>query len=226
MMWDDIGFLLSKSKYNENSTICEVFTKKNGKVSGIIFGGTSKKIRNYLQVGNKIYVNYNSKSENKIGYFKIEILEALSPIFFDDKKKLSCIISTMHLIKILTADLQKNINIFELLNNFYLILKSKNWIKEYIYWELELFKNLGYDLELNKLVDKKIINNELRYITKSSHENKIIPNFLIDKDYNEENLNILIDGLNLINSYLEKTILKPNNLSQPISRINFLNTLK
>jgi DNA repair protein RecO (recombination protein O) len=225
-MWDDIGFLLSKSKYNENSIICEVFTKENGKVSGIIFGGTSKKIRNYLQVGNKIYVNYNSKSENKIGYFKIEILEALSPIFFDDKKKLSCIISTMHLIKILTADLQKNINIFELLNNFYLILKSKNWIKEYIYWELELFKNLGYDLELNKLVDKKIINNELRYITKYSHENKIIPNFLIDKDYNEENLNILIDGLNLINSYLEKTILKPNNLSQPISRINFLNTLK
>ena len=226
MMWDDIGFLLSKSKYNENSIICEVFTKENGKVSGIIFGGTSKKIRNYLQVGNKIYVNYNSKSENKIGYFKIEILEALSPIFFDDKKKLTCIISTMHLIKILTADLQKNINIFELLNNFYLILKSKNWIKEYIYWELELFKNLGYDLELNKLVDKKIINNELRYITKYSHENKIIPNFLIDKDYNEENLNILIDGLNLINSYLEKTILKPNNLSQPISRINFLNTLK
>ena len=226
MMWDDIGFLLSKSKYNENSIICEIFTKENGKVSGIIFGGTSKKIRNYLQVGNKIYVNYNSKSENKIGYFKIEILEALSPIFFDDKKKLSCIISTMHLIKILTADLQKNINIFELLNNFYLILKSKNWIREYIFWELELFKNLGYDLELNKLVDKKIINNELRYITKSSHENKIIPNFLIDKDYNEENLNILIDGLNLINSYLEKTILKPNNLSQPISRINFLNTLK
>ena len=164
--------------------------------------------------------------KNKIGYFKIEILDALSPIFFDNKKKLSCIISTMHLIKILTADLQKNINIFELLNNFYFILKSKNWIKEYIYWELELFKNLGYDLELDKLVDKKIINNELRYITKSSHENKIIPNFLIDKDYNEENLNILIDGLNLINSYLEKTILKPNNLSQPISRINFLNTLK
>ena len=70
MMWDDIGFLLSKSKYNENSIICEVFTKENGKVSGIIFGGTSKKIRNYLQVGNKIYVNYNSKSENKIGYLQ------------------------------------------------------------------------------------------------------------------------------------------------------------
>ena len=34
----------------------------------IIFGGTSKKIKNYLQLGNKLYVNLNSKSDNKIGY--------------------------------------------------------------------------------------------------------------------------------------------------------------
>ena len=32
-----------------------------------------KKIRNYLQIGNQLYVNYNAKLENKIGYFKIEI---------------------------------------------------------------------------------------------------------------------------------------------------------
>ena len=61
MIWDDTGFLLSKSRYNENSLIAEIFTKNHGKSSGIIFGGTSKKIKNYLQVGNKIYVNFNSK---------------------------------------------------------------------------------------------------------------------------------------------------------------------
>ena len=66
MTWDDIGFLLSKNKYNENSLITEIFTKQHGKVSGIIFGGTSKKIKNYLQIGNKIHVNFNSKYENKI----------------------------------------------------------------------------------------------------------------------------------------------------------------
>ena len=37
MNWDDEGFLLSKSKYNENSIIAEIFTKNNGKISGIIF---------------------------------------------------------------------------------------------------------------------------------------------------------------------------------------------
>ena len=45
-----------------------------------------KKNKNYLQIGNKLHVNFNSKSENKIGYFKIEILKALSPIYFDNSK--------------------------------------------------------------------------------------------------------------------------------------------
>ena len=90
MNWDDIGFLLSKNKYNENSLIVEIFTEKHGKVSGIIFGGTSKKIKNYLQIGNKIFVNYNAKSREKLGYFKIEIYQALSPFYFDNHQKLSC----------------------------------------------------------------------------------------------------------------------------------------
>ena len=85
MIWDDIGFLLSKNRYNENSLIAEIYTKNHGKISGIIFGGTSKKIKNYLQIGNNLYVNFNSKSENRIGYFKIEIQQALSPYYFDNK---------------------------------------------------------------------------------------------------------------------------------------------
>ena len=44
MIWDDVGFLLSKNRYNENSLIAELYTKNHGKVPGIIFGGTSKKI--------------------------------------------------------------------------------------------------------------------------------------------------------------------------------------
>ena len=45
MIWDDIGFLISKNKYNENSLITEIYTKNHGKISGIIFGGTSKKLK-------------------------------------------------------------------------------------------------------------------------------------------------------------------------------------
>ena len=226
MNWDDIGFLISKNRYNENSLIAEVFTKDHGKVSGIIFGGTSKKIKNYLQIGNKIYINYNSKNDAKIGYFKVEIQEALSPYFFDEPKKLLCISSAMYLVKILTADSQKNTSIFNLLENFYELLKDNNWIKKYIFWELELFKLVGYDLEFKNLVNKKINGDQLQYISKSTIEKKLVPNFLIDKTQDTEDITTLLNGLKLVGDYLDKTILKPNNLTHPIIRLQFINTLK
>ena len=157
MIWDDTGFLLSKNRYNENSIISDIYTKNHGKMSGIVFGGTSKKIKNYLQIGNQLYVNYNSKSESKIGYFKIEIHQAFSPFFFDNHKKLACITSAMNLVKLLTAESQKNQSIYFLLDKFYVFLKEDNWIKNYILWELELFKILGYDLDLDSLVEEKIV---------------------------------------------------------------------
>lgn len=226
MIWDDTGFLLSKNRYNENSLIAEVYTKNHGKFSGIIFGGTSKKIKSYLQIGNKIHINFNSKSENRVGYFKVEILEALSPFFFDNQQKLSCITSAMHLIKILTAESQKNDSIYNLIENFYILLKKDNWLKNYIFWELELFKLLGYDLEFKNLVEKKIIDDQFQYVSKSSIDKRIVPNFLIDKSVNVEDTKTLLSGLKLIGDYLDKTILKPNNLTYPISRLQFINSLR
>ena len=226
MTWDDVGFLLSKNRYNENSLIAEIFTKNHGKVSGIIFGGTSKKLKNYLQVGNKIHVNFNTKSENKLGYFKIEIEEALSPFYFDHQQKLTCISSAMNLIKLLNAESQINQSIFFFNEKFYILLNNKYWIKDYIFWELELFSILGYDLKFENVVEKKIINRELKYISKSSNEKRVIPNFLIDKNQNPVDISNLLNGLKLVGDYLDKTILKPNNLNQPISRLQFINTLK
>jgi DNA repair protein RecO (recombination protein O) len=226
MIWDDVGFLLSKNRYNENSLIAELYTKEHGKVPGIIFGGTSKKIKNYLQIGNNLHINFNSKSENRIGYFKIEIQQAFSPYYFDNQKKLSCISSAMHLIRILTAESQKNENIYNLIENFYILLNKDDWIKNYIFWELELFKLLGYNLVFENVVEKKIIRDRTQYISKSLTDKKIIPNFLIDQNNEPIDLETLLNGLRIVGDFLDKTILKPNNLTQPLSRLQFINTLK
>ena len=173
MNWNDQGYLISKNRYNENSIIAELFTKKHGKISGIIFGGTSKKIKNYLQIGNKLHLNYNTKNVSRMGYFKIEILEALTPQYFDHSQKLLCITSGMNLIKILTAEAQANKDIYILINNFFHILNLDNWIKEYIFWELELLKLLGYDLQLKNIVEKEIVNEQVNYFVKSNTEKKL-----------------------------------------------------
>ena len=226
MNWDDTGFLVSKNKYNENSMISEFYTENHGKVSAIIFGATSKKVKNYLQIGNKLYLNHTYKNEGKIGYFKVEILKAYTPEYFDNKKKLMCIASAMNLIKILTVESQENLKIFKLIENFFKTLQSDDWIKEYIFWELELLKLIGYDLQLQNIVDQEEINNTTVYFVKSSTEKKIVPNFLIDKKNNNLDNVDLFKGLKLVGDYLDKSILRPNNIISPTTRLDFLNMLK
>jgi len=226
MNWDDKAYLISKNRYNENSIIAEVFSENHGKISGIIFGGTSKKIKNYLQIGNKIHVNYTVKSPTRIGYFKIEIVKALTPLYFDENQKLSCISSAMNLIKLLTAEAQSNKEIFMIIDRFFEILTFDSWIQEYIFWELELLKLLGYDLELKNIVEKELVNEKINYFVQSSTEKKNIPNFLIDEKYENVDLKFLLKGLKLVTDYLEKSILKPNNLNLPTSRTHFVSLLK
>ena len=226
MIWSDSGYLLSKNKYGENSVIAEFFTENHGKISGIIYGATSKKIRNYLQIGNKFHINYNSKNENKLGYLNIEIIKILTPLFFENKKKLACIVSSMSLVKLLTVENQANINIFYLIGDFYEILENQNWINRLIFWELELLKLIGYDLDLKKIVKEEIVDNKKNYFVLRNNEKKYVPNFIVDKDIEVVDINQIFNGFKLIGDYLDKSILKPNNISHPKSRIEFVNKIK
>ena len=108
MIWDDEGYLLSKVNYNENSIIADFFTLNHGKCSGIIFGGSSRKAKKYLQIGNKIFISCNSNLNNKLGYFKTELIKPVSPIFFNDRKKISCILSATTILRVILAEGQIN----------------------------------------------------------------------------------------------------------------------
>ena len=226
MQWDDIGYLVSKNRYNENSIIAEFYTKDHGKCSGVIFGGTSKKIKNYLQIGNKFHINYNYKIEGKLGYFKVEIFKVYTPFYFNDKKKLLCITSAMNLIKLLTVELQENFKIFDAIEDFFINLNNENWTKKYVFWELKILKYIGYDIDLKKIINSEIIKNEKKYYLKSNTNKKYIPNFLIDKDDKRIDNDSLLKGLNLVGDYMNKNILKPNNINYPNARLEFINLFK
>jgi len=226
MQWDDIGYLVFKNRYNENSIIAEFYTKDHGKCSGVIFGGTSKKIKNYLQIGNKFHINYNYKSVGKLGYFKVEIFKVYTPFYFNDKKKLLCITSAMNLIKLLTVELQENFKIFDAIEHFFINLNNENWTKKYVFWELKILKYIGYDIDLKKIINSEIIKNEKKYYLKSSTNKKYIPNFLIDEDDKRIDNDNLLKGLNLVGDYMNKNIFKPNNINYPNARLEFINLFK
>ena len=226
-MWSDEGFLLSKLAFQENSIIANFYTKNHGKCSGIIYGATSKKIKNYLQKGNKLYIEYNSKNENALGYFKVEIINPNTSKFFSEKEKLNCIVSALELIKILTVEGQENIKIYKLIDELFILLNRENWSYEYVFLELNLLKFIGFDLNIRYYCKHKIADNNKSYYIENSQKKMIVPNFLVENyKVNKISNKDIYNSLTLISEYMKKNIFIPNNINFPNSRKIFINQFK
>ena len=225
MNWTDTGILLSKNKFQENSTIVNFYTKNHGKCSGIIFGASSKKIKNYLQIGNELHLNYNSKSDDSFGYFKVEILKVNTPIFFSQKRSMYCINAALNLVKLLTVENQENASIYELVHKLFSILEKEDWYINYIFWELDFLRLIGFDLDVKKYAKKESNGKDEFFITTNQKKIKV-PNFLISKDGDNVNTQDIIDGLNLISEYLQTNLFLPNSINFPHQRKKFIDDFK
>ena len=219
MIWEDECYLLSKRKFRENANIINIFTPKKGKIDGIVYGGTSRKVRNYLQISNKLFVSHTSKSENKIVYFKTELIKPISPLYFNDKERTSALISICSLLNILLPDSQPNKKIYDKFDKLINSINLENWIFLYIFFEINLIKELGYDTNLNEQLND--IKNNKDFI-----KNKIdgyiyeIPNYLIQKKIPDKFTNLLIrKSLFFTRQVIQNKFFIPNNLLFPKSRI-------
>ena len=215
MYWTDEGYLLSKNNFDENSIIIEAFTLEHGKYSGFVYGGSSRKQKRNFQIGNKILLNWKSKSENRPGYFNIELIKPVAPLYFDDKRKSVSILSATSILKILLPERQINKNIYNSFEKMLDNLNSENWIQLYIYWELSLIKNLGYEISFLNTDNPDLMINDIIKINNKSFK---IPKMLFNKDrkiiYNNEIKEALAFNKNLS---MENFIL-PNRLRFPLFR--------
>jgi len=218
MIWEDECYLLSKRKFRENANIINIFTKEKGKVDGIVYGGTSRKKRNYLQISNKLFVSHSSKSENKIGYFKTELIKPISPLYFNDKERTSALISICSLLNTLLPESQQNKKIYNSFEKLINSINLENWIFIYIFFELNLIKDLGYDTNLEQYSSTESIKNDILKIKIDGYIYEV-PNFLIFKKIPVEFNNTLIrKSLYFTRKVLQNKFFIPNNLLFPKSR--------
>jgi DNA repair protein RecO (recombination protein O) len=218
MIWEDECYLLSKRKFRENANIINIFTLKKGKIDGIVYGGNSRKIRNYLQISNKLLVLHNSKGENKIGYFKTELIKPISPLYFNDKERTSALISVCSLLNVLLPESQPNKTIYNSFENFINSIHLKNWFFLYIFFELNMIKELGYDPNLIQFNNY----NNSKEINKIKIDGYIyeVPFFLISKKIPENfNNNLIRKSLYFTRQILQNKFFTPNNILFPKSRI-------
>ena len=218
MNWEDECYLLSKRKFRENASIIDVFTKNKGKVSGIVYGGNSRKIKNYLQISNKLHIIHNAKNENRLGYFRTELVKPVSPLYFNDKERSSALLSLSSILNILLPDSQPNENIYNSFEEFLNSINLENWIILFIFLELNLIKNLGYDTNLENFKDNNF-QNDIQKI-QIDNFNYEVPKFLIEKKIPEKLSNILIKkSLYFTRNIIQNKFFFPHNLHFPKSRI-------
>ena len=217
MNWQDEGFILSKRKFRENAIILEVFTNQFGKVNGIVYGGTSRKIKNYLQLTNKVFIVYNSKNENKIGYFKTELVEAIAPKYFDDKNKMLCLNSISSMLRVLLPENQSYKNIYFSLDKFFNTLNENNWLIQYLNWEINLITSLGFgfDFDIKRISD---LNSKKTYNLKIDNIDYKIPIFLVLKKFKNISEQEIHEGLIFCRNLMENKFFIPNNIKFPQSR--------
>ena len=215
MHWKDEGYLLSKNNFGENSIVMETFTLDHGKCSGIVYGGSSRGNKKIFQIGNKILVNYKSKNENKIGYFTIELIKPISPMFFDDKKRSICILAASSILKVLLPEHQINKKIYNSFENLLNKLSSNNWIRLYILWELSLVKELGFEINLPDIKNSSNFPNYTFSINNSTYK---IPKLLFEHSYENATKAEIIEALAFNKNLLLENFIFPNKIRFPSSR--------
>ena len=184
----------------------------------VVYGGNSRKIKNYLQISNKLYINHNAKNENRLGYFKTELVKPISPLYFNDKERTSALLSISSILNMLLPDSQPNQNIYKSFEEFVNSIKLDNWVILYIFLELSLIKDLGYDPNLEKFKNNKSETDFQKIkIDTFTYD---VPSYLIQNRIPDElSKNLIKASLNFTRNIIQNRFFLPNNLPFPKSRI-------
>ncbi len=241
MKFEDVGFVISCKKYSENSLILKVFSQNHGVYCGFINGGNSKKNQAILQVGNLISFEWRSRIEEGLGqFYYIDLIKSYTAKIIFNRLKLSCLSSLISIIDSCFLERENHDVLFKKLQEFIITIADdssdkKNFLADYIKFELEILKVLGYGIDLSSCVVTNSQENLVFVSPKSAravcfdagepHRDKLLklPQFLLASNDNIETEH-LFSGLKLSGYFLEKYIFSQKNV-RPQSRINIENEL-
>ena len=153
MRWQGEGILLDVRKYGESSALIDVFTLSLGRRIGLLRGALNKKNKAIIQPGNQLFLTWNSRIEESLGVFKIELIKSRYHKISEERDRLEF----FNLICVLCSTfLPERVDFDELYHKTILYIEgefsTKEKFRKYIEWELQLLQSLGFGLDLGKCV--------------------------------------------------------------------------
>ena len=153
MRWQGEGLLLEARRFGETSALINVFTESLGRRVGLVRGAFSKKNKSVFQPGNQLFLTWNSRIEESLGTFKVELIKSRYHTICEERIGLEL----FNLICVLCSTfLPERLDFDDLYHQTIKCIEGKHRIEEklrrYIEWELQLLTSLGFGLDLAKCV--------------------------------------------------------------------------
>ena len=220
--YNERGILIFSKISSENNLYLKILTEKDEIITGLSFGGSTKKKKNIFQIGYFLNIVIKNKNKNFPNSITAELSKPYYHNIFNDKYKLHGLLAIVSLLNISIIEGQKVSGLFNLSENIIEILAyEKKWIIDFFIFLLNLLKLIGYDIDYQKNISKDYLNlDNLQF--EHSHISKSIkfPHSLLNReiDINIENANSFFKIFELI---LQNHHLNNMNLNIPINYIKF-----
>ena len=238
MNWSDQAIVLSSKKYSENSLVVILMTKYHGKHSGLVRGGTGKKVRGLYEPGNFVTANWSARLEDHLGIYSCELLSSNAALVLNTPLTLAGLSAACAVTERALPEREAYTNIFLHLTDLINSLDDVNWTANYVCWEIKLLAELGFGLDLSSCAATGQ-NERLIYVSPKSgkaisesagkpyhHKLLSLPEFLTTGINKNPSIRELIAGLELTNYFLRRYVFINYKNGEPPARTRFVDRIK
>ena len=216
------GILLFTKLSSENNLFLKFLTETDEILTGICFGGSTKKKKTLYQLGYFLNLNIKIKNPNFPNNISAELSKPYFYNIFINKYKLNCLLSIISLLNISIIEGQKIKGIFENTEKIINIISiHENWIVDYFLYLLNLLKIIGYEIDFKRNKNFNYVNLEtLHFHNNNSSKSISFPHDLLNKSkkVNLQNVNSFFKIFEII---LQNHHLNNMNLNIPSNYLKF-----
>jgi DNA repair protein RecO (recombination protein O) len=152
MDFTDDAIVLSARRHGEANAVLSVLTREHGRHLGLVKGGTSRRQRPMLEIGNRLKVTWRARLEEQLGNFTAEPVGAVSATLLDDPLKLAALASACAVADVVLPEREPHADVYQATATLIEAIagESAGWPADYVRWELALLTALGFGLDLSK----------------------------------------------------------------------------
>ncbi len=148
--WSDQAIVLSARRHGEGGAVVALLTENHGRHGGYVHGGMSSKKRHLIEPGTCVRAQWQSRVSDNLGTYILESEKSLSINVLESSLKLKSLLSACALCDVTLPEREGHAGLYHGLTALIESFEGEHWQYAYVMWEIQLLRELGFRLELDK----------------------------------------------------------------------------